>query len=381
MDTMFRDITGADRGFNVGADVLTQTIDGVNLNLLWDEFQAALSLANEQRNLIARLFTFDTNTASDTLPLDANGWEFEKASEFGTPQSGRVSPQGYLVGFPLEWYDTATRFTRKFLRDATAQQVQAQHVAAIEADNRLLFRNTLTALTSLTTSANRPVNENGVPIYSLYAGSADDIPPAFAGRTFSSAHTHYLVSGAATVDGGDLRDLIEHIQHHGHGLPPQGERIILMVHPNQGAVIRGLRRDPLAPQTSPFDFIPSVTAPAYLTDLSIVGDQAPSQFNGVPIIGSYGDAWVFESYHIPDGYVLAVGTAGPNRARNPLAFRQHGSAESRGLRLIQGEQSSKNYPLINSIYERGFGVGVRNRGASAVMQIKASGSFDIPTWP
>ena len=380
MDILIRDITGADRGFNVGADVLTQTIDGVNLNLLWEEFQDALSLANEQRNLIARLFTFDTNTASDTLPLDTNGWEFEQASEFGTPQSGRVSPEGYLVGFPLEWYDTATRFTRKFLRDATAQQVQAQHVAAIEADNRLLFRHTLTALTSLTTSANRPVNEVGVPIYSLYAGSADDSPPAFAGRTFSSGHNHYLVSGAASVDGGDLRDLIVHIQHHGHGLPSQGERIILMVHPNQGEVIRGLRRDPSNPQTAPFDFIPSVTAPAYLTDLSIVGDQAPSQFNGIPIVGSYGDAWIFESYYIPDGYVLAVGTAGPNRARNPLAFRQHGSAESRGLRLIQGEQSSINYPLINSIYERGFGVGVRNRGASAVMQIKASGSYESPIW-
>ena len=377
----FRDITGADRGFNVGADVLTRTVDGVNLNDLWEEFNESLTIANDHRNLIARLFTFDTTASTDSLPLETNGWDFEKASEFGQPQSGRVAPEGYLVGFPLEWYDTATRFTRKFLRDATAQQVQAQHVAAIEADNRLLFRNTLTALTSMTTSANRAVNENGAPIYSLYGGSTDDTPPAFAGRAFSAGHTHYVVSGAATVDGGDLRDLIEHIQHHGHGLPSQGERIILMVHPTQGETIRGLRRNDSSPETAPFDFIPSVSAPAYLTDESIVGDQAPSQFNGIPIIGSYGDAWIFESYYIPAGYVLAVGTAGPNRDRNPLAFRQHPAAESRGLRLIQGVQSSVNYPLINSIYERGFGVGVRNRGAAAVMQVKASGSYVDPTWP
>jgi hypothetical protein len=186
------------------------------------------------------------------------------------------------------------------------------------------------------------------------------------------------VSGGATIDGGDLRDLTEHIQHHGYGLPTNGERIILMVNPAQGETIRGFRRDPENSQAAPFDFIPSVTAPAYLTDQSIVGDQAPASFNGVPIIGSYGDAWIFESYYIPTGYVLAVGTAGPNSSRNPLAFRQHPRTESQGLRLTSENPS---YPLIGSVYEHGFGVGVRNRGAAAVMQIKASGSYVNPTWP
>ncbi|MCB8043602.1 hypothetical protein JM654_03680 [Microbacterium oxydans] len=39
------------------------------------------------------------------------------------------------------------------------------------------------------------------------------------------------------------------------------------------------------------------------------------------------------------------------------------------------------YPLVNSYFTRGFGVGVRHRGAAAVMQIKASGSYQNPTWP
>ncbi|WP_411721021.1 hypothetical protein [Mycetocola sp.] len=377
MNVQFRDITGADRGFNVGADVLTQTADGVNLNRLWDEFNSALDLSNQQRNLISRLFTFDTTLSADTVALDTDGWEFEKASEFGQPQAGRVSPKGQLIGFPLDWFDAATRFTRKFVRNATAEQVTAQHRAALEADNRLLFRNTLSALTAPTTVASREVNENGVPIYSLYSGETDDIPPTFAGRSFAPGHTHYLVSGAATIDGGDLKTVTEHIQHHGHGLPSNGERVIIMVHPNQGEVIRGFRRDP-ADAAKPFDFIPSVTAPAYLTEENIVGDQAPAQFNGIPIIGSYGDAWIFESYYIPDGYALAVGTAGPNSSRNPLAFRQHPVSESQGMRLIPGNPS---YPLIESIYERGFGVGVRNRGAAAVIQIKAIGSYVAPTWP
>jgi hypothetical protein len=38
-----------------------------------------------------------------------------------------------------------------------------------------------------------------------------------------------------------------------------------------------------------------------------------------------------------------------------------------------------DYPLIDSFYQRGFGTGVRQRGGGVVMQIKASGVYDIPT--
>ena len=374
----FRDIIGADRGFRVAADVVTQTIDGVNLNTIWNEFQQALDVWNRDHQLIAELFTFGTVADHDTLPLDGGTFDFEDASEFGVPKAGRAEPKGYIVGFPLDWKDAATRYTMAFLRAADKQQVDNDFAAAVNADRRLLFRSTLSALTSPSVLGSRETNEKGFSIYSLYAGSSDDIPPTFAGRTFNPGHNHYLVSGAASVDGGDLRDLTEHIQHHGHGLPINGERVIIMVNPQEGAIIRGLRRDPDSPMTAPYDFIPSVTAPAYLTDQTIVGDKAPAEFEGLPIIGSYGDAWVFESYYIPAGYVLAVGTAGKNSLRNPLAFRERPTAEQRGLRLLPGRNS---YPLVESYYQRGFGVGVRNRGAAAVMQIKASGSFDTPTWP
>jgi hypothetical protein len=62
-------------------------------------------------------------------------------------------------------------------------------------------------------------------------------------------------------------------------------------------------------------------------------------------------------------------------ATNPVGFRQHANAGLRGLRLIPGNQS--NYPLIDSYYSRGFGTGVRHRGAGIVMQITA-GAFAIP---
>ena len=37
------------------------------------------------------------------------------------------------------------------------------------------------------------------------------------------------------------------------------------------------------------------------------------------------------------------------------------------------------YPLVDSFYQRTFGVGTRHRGAACVVQVKASGSYTAPT--
>ena len=96
MDVLFRDITGADRGFHVSADVLTQTADGVNLNTLWDEFQAALSLSNENRNLIARLFTYDTTRACGEriTAITLNGVPLDPAASYKVTMNNFLADGG-----------------------------------------------------------------------------------------------------------------------------------------------------------------------------------------------------------------------------------------------------------------------------------------------
>ncbi|MWB98305.1 hypothetical protein [Agromyces seonyuensis] len=366
------------RGFNVGADVLTRTADGVDLNLIWNEFNDALTAWNAGRSAVAALFSFPTVDSFVQYAVGEGDLELELASEFGVPTSGRAEPDYARMGFPLDWYDKAKRYTRKFLRDATAEQVRAQHAAFLEADNKLVFRSVMKALTTKTASGSRSINENGVEIFDLWDGTDSVAPPSFGGKTFTNSHSHYLVSGAATIDGGDLKALIDTIQEHGFGSRGSNEQIVIMVHPTQGDVIKTFRRDPENAAVDPFDFIPAVNAPAYLTDQAIVGDKAPASFNSLALIGSYGDAWIHENYLIPQGYAIALATAGPNAGRNPVAFRQHPQAENQGFRLLPGHE---RYPLLDSVYERGFGVGVRHRSAAAVMQIKASGSYDNPTWP
>lgn len=375
--TTHTDITGADRGFNVGADILTHTADGVSLNTLWNEFSGVLSQYNSTRDIFTALFSTPTTESFVQLPNGGSDVELERASEFGVPAAVRVTPQYLRMGFPLEWFDTSLRYTRKFLRDATAEQVRAQHVAVLEADNRLVFRTVMTAVTDIKQAGVRSANENGVTVYDLWDGSNGEVPPAFAGKTFTSAHSHYLVSGAATIDGGDLKALIDTIQEHGYGLRSSGERIVLFVNPAEADVISTFRRDPDNAAQNPYDFIPSVSAPAYLTDQAVVGDKAPAEYNGLALEGSYGDAWITKNQFVPAGYVVALATAGRGSARNPVYFREHVVPGNRGLRLLP---EYERYPLIDATYEHGFGVGVRHRGAAAVMQIKVSGAYQSPVW-
>jgi hypothetical protein len=70
---------------------------------------------------------------------------------------------------------------------------------------------------------------------------------------------------------------------------------------------------------------------------------------------------VEESY-IPAGYVILLGSGGDANLNNPIGFREHANSALRGLRLVQDKQS--DYPLIDSYYVRGFGTGIRQRGAA-----------------
>ncbi|WP_156959185.1 hypothetical protein [Mycobacterium triplex] len=126
-------------------------------------------------------------------------------------------------------------------------------------------------------------------------------------------------------------------------------------------------------------FIPSAGAPAYLQPDNIVGQIAPASFNGLRIDGSYGPVWIVRTQYIPTGYLAIVATESPNSLNNPISLRQHTNAAYQGLRSIPG--NTNGYPLIESFWSRAVGVGTRHRGAAAVVQIKATGSYEPPTIP
>ncbi len=355
------------RGVVTGGDAIKNTVDGVDTSNLWTEFQETMTLRNQARDNLTAFLSFRTTAAGEKVAQTTDADDFEEASEFGVPKSLRPGHDVLTLGYGFRWFDAGTRFTWTALADMDASQVEAINTSMLEADNRLVFKAMMGALMNPT----QRLNPETLPVLGLYNGDGT-VPPEHAGQSFDGTHTHYTISGATVLDGNDLLGLARHVTHHGHGDVSRGGRVVIFMHPNEAEVARGIAKG----ATSNADFIPSESAPAYLTDLTLVGDRAPANLGRIAIFGSIGSSWLSESSLIPAGYVLAVAVGGSNDQRNVLAFREHVRPELQGLRLLGG--GNVEYPLTSAYYQRGFGTGVRQRGGAAVMQIKATGSYDVP---
>jgi len=335
---------------------------------LWAEFQLSLSLLNARRSAFAALLSFPTTNPAESVPQTTSRDDMELASEFGQPMGIRITPDIARLGFTLDWYDVASRFTDRFLAEATAAEVRTVHGLALEADNRLVFRLILSALTNPLAR----LNSDGTPVLGLWNGDGS-VPPPFLSTTFDGGHSHYLTSGSAVLDGIDIDVMVEHLQHHGYG--GDGSRIILLANRTEAKAIRRMRANiTVGTELTAYDFIPSAAAPAYLTNLVVQGQIPPGEFERLPVLGSLGPALVIEDGLVPAGYVIAAATGGANSQVNAVGFRQHKRPEHQGLRQIPGGGA---YPLTDSFYNRGCGTGVRHRGAAVVLQVTA-GSYVAP---
>lgn len=359
-----------------GAVLVNQTNDGVKLETLWQEIEDITKLWNTETKTIANLISYETTVPADAVPQTLQAESFDEASEYGVPQS--MAAQDYLkVGYDFRDWDKATRFTWKFLRDASAEQVRAQVTRILEADARLTTGLVLQRLFDNTPGT----NDFQVPVYSVW--NDDGIkPPAYMGKTFAGSHNHFLVSGAAELDSGDVEDLCRLVTEHGFG-PHAGQRLLLLASPAQGEQIRSWRAGQESRSGGPlakYDFIPSSNSLAvapYLTSETVVGALPPPDINGIPVAGSYGFATLLESAVVPEDYVAVVASGGMDSTSNPFATRVHPNPAYQGLRAIPGVW--QRYPIIESMFARGVGVGTRHRSAAAVCQIKTSGSYEPPT--
>lgn len=363
-------LEGADRGYNTLGDVLTQTVDGRDLNDIWAEFGETIRLHNAERQRLIDFLTFDVAAPVEDVP-QITGGDFEEASEFGVPVGIRGG-EFFSLGYDFKWYDLAVRYTWMYLSEATAAQVESLHNMALEADNKLIFTKVLKAIFN---NVNRTAQIRGqaVNVYPFYNNDGTT-PPDYGANTFLSTHNHYLASGGATIDSGDLDTLETHISEHGYG-KQQGSQLFVLVNKAQTATIRTFR----VASGDQYDFIPSANQAPFLLPANtggIANGQPPSQVAGMPVVGSYGPFLIIESDYIPAGYVVGFATGGIQNASNPVGLRQHAQPALRGLLQIGGK-SNGDYPLIDSFYQRGFGTGVRHRGAGAVMKITA-GAYTIP---
>jgi hypothetical protein len=365
---------GGDRGYNTEGDVLTQTVDGRNLNDVWREFQASLGMYNETRQRLIDLLTFPVTSPIEDVPI-ITGDDFEEASEFGEPK-GLRGGDFHSFGYDFKWYDLAIRYTWKYLAEATSAQVESLNAMAMEADNRLLFNKVMKAVFDNRTRT-ADIRSTPVNVYPFYNGDAAAAPPNYKNYTFDDDHNHYLTTGASEVTSGDLDTMATHIRHHGHGTASSGGQMLLLV-PEDGSEVAKIRTFRVADGDS-YDFIPSQGSPPFLMPQTqgVQGGQPPAQFQGMNVAGRYGPWLVIEESYIPANYMVGLATGGEVAATNPVGIREHANPGLRGLRLVKGRDN--DYPLIDSFYNRGFGTGVRQRGAGVVSQVTANAEYAIPS--
>lgn len=366
----------------VGDNVITNTSDGIDVNTLWAEFQAALAILNSQRQPLIDLLTYTVPRPVETVPQVGSNTKFEKSSEFGVPRAVRTDVDFFQMGFSFDDYDVGIRFTWKYLRDANAEQVRSVNSAIMEADNRLIFEEVMRTLyrnTNRIAEIQGAIN-NQATVYSAYNGTDGVVPPNYRTNTFTNTHTHYLVSNGATVDSGDLDDCMTQLEHHGY-TSTNGYTEILCVNPVEANTIRQFRSVANGGSAT-YDFIPAQGTPTFLLPVTLRvnesgAGQPQSSYRGMKVLGQYGNLLIIVDDYFPAAYLTAFATGGPENIQNPIGIREHEQAQYRGLMLLKGRDP--NYPLQESYYGRSFGTGIRHRGALVIIQIKASGSYAVPT--
>lgn len=372
------DIRGAARGFNSTADLLTQTADGRDLNALWLDYQAVLADYNARRSELVAFLTYGVTEPIVEIPVIGAGADFEEASEYGVPMSIRPGVGHYSMGFPFKWYDLAARFTWQYLADATQEQVDSIQAAAVDSDNRLVFGKVMNGLFNNVNSA-ASIKGNNYTVYRFWNNDGV-VPPPFETTTFTGSHQHYMTTGGA-FEAGDLDLLIDNVAHHGYTVA-RGYRLVVLMNKQEVTIARAFRsyaqNNGVKDAThGDWDFIPAQGTAAMLLPQNTVllGQQPANTLGAMEVVGSYGDVLIVQNGYIPAGYMVAFATGGVDNLNNPLGIRQHTNETLQGMRLVKGP--NPDYPIIDSYYVRGFGIGVRQRGAAAVMQVTA-GAYAIP---
>lgn len=378
---IYLDSMGSEKGYNTASDIVTQSADGVDLNTVWADFQAVLQAYNTRRTSLVDFLSYKVTSPTDTVMQASGGDDFEMASEFGVPKGVRTGMNYFQLGFAFDWYDVASRFTWKFLLDATQSQIESVHNSILEADNRLVFGEVMKTLFDNTNRAadiqNRPYT-----VYSLYNGTDGTTPPPVGTTTFASNHNHYMFGGTANggvITGTHLDDLINNVVEHGFG-PSSGATVVVMINKAQSARVRNFRNINNASEaavtaglTATYDFIPAQGTPTLLMPRDVVvgaATQPANSYKGLKVIGSYGDAIIVEEEYIPADYLVCFATGGINSLTNPVGIREHANTSYRGLRLVKAREN--DYPLQDSYYQRGFGTGVRQRGSAAILRLNAT---------
>lgn len=360
-------VFGQEQGFNEAADVY-QAADGTDLNDFWAEVQATVALRNRTRNTIIDAISTRVSGVTEevTVPSEV---DFEEASEFGQPVGIKGTAVRLFRGYDFKFFDLGIRYTWMALAEMDAAQLRMNNDLALSADVKLQFRKVMQRLFN-------PLNSNGytdkkepVTVFAAYNGDGE-VPPTYNYVTFAGSHNHYVISANTAITSANVDTLATAVGEHGYTMQ-NGYKLVLWVNKVESDIIKIFR----VTTGAQFDFVPNPALYGGAVFVPNTGSYVGGPQGLVPgEVGTYGPFHIVEEGLIPAGYAVAIATGGS--LGNPVGFREHSNPSYRGLKVIPGKEH--DYPLIDSFYRRGLGTGIRHRGALAIMQVKASGSYAVP---
>lgn len=177
-----------------------------------------------------------------------------------------------------------------------------------------------------------------------------------------------------------MEDLVKLVRAGGFGISGTGQTLLLLCNPVESEFVQTWKSGQVSRPSGPtakHDWVPSSQAPPHYSADVLVGTPDSGDFNGVDVLGTYGYVQLVETPYVPAGYIAVVASGGNNSPVNCIGFRQDPDPAMQGLRIIPGSDSGP-YPIVGSFFLRSAGVGCRQRGAAAVMQISTNPTYTPP---
>lgn len=349
-----------------------KTTDNIYLkDLLLQDVFPSLALYNERVTTLASLLIYkfpDPNANSKQL---FNTDSFGLLSDIEQPDN-KTGFDSWNRPVPIQRYGGATKMTLEVLKQMSSKAIIEWHNAKLIADATLLTQKYFdfmvkqtpdSAVDELTTILATPK-----AFWNDEAGM--DTPRPNGQITFDGDHQHYLAvaaAGSLGTNGSEVTTLLSLLTEHEN---MGGQPILWVQSGGTSSVLIQAESTNFRAVNKVSQLFQDPNAGYQVTGLvqSLIKSFV-SLGHDVNVVGTWKNAVVVETPHMPNGYILATMYSGENSQLQPLAWREH--PQFTGLQLYSGSGSN---PIIgkDAQYRRYLGLGVYNRDAGGMLYTAAT---------
>lgn len=302
----------------------------------------------------------------------------ERAYKPGTGEMSEtaVGDTGPAVRATGSW--TVSYPIRNFAEGIVSTDVDMAHMTAADLDrhtttvsNRWVTRHRKEMMRAIFRNAARTFKDprhGDLTLQPLANEDGTAYPPVIGSEDEAQAN-HYVVSGYTSANVSDVNNplvtISDQLEDH-FGQASNGGQVVVFINRAERGVVSALT-----------DFVSRAQVNInYGDDTNLAlpeGITLPGRVLGV--LDEYG-VWVVQwDQGVPSGYMLGLHLG----SEGPLARRvdPQDTGLPRGLHLAGGGNDPQ-YPMVGMFYRDRFGYAVRNRLNGMVVQLKASGTYDIP---